>query len=709
MRYTNNKSRMGIRYVLFRFAAGVFTGIFAVMFFTSVSVGQTVTTGTLIKDMVDLDRLADYPEKNYKMIQYSSYDRRSDQPNGPGWFSNNDGFGGEPIPNFEAVLEEPGEDNVGTYLLCDVEGPGAIVRGWTAYIRGTVRVYLDGSDSPIYEGPMPRFLQKTYMPFLEQLNDSNLSADLLEGTFFQRQAGYFPIPFEENLRIEWTGNIDKIHFYHLQIRKYEEETDVETFTPQDLVTYEDEIKEAAQILSNPDKGYSYPEGSAVSAAVGADETGELFAHKGEGAIKRLKLKVDAVEMDKALRQTILNISFDGSPKGQVQMPLGDFFGAAPGINPYVSVPFTVRDDGTMIARFVMPYKESVSIKVQNKGNQHVKVHGSVVQTDYDWKTDRSMHFHAKWRIDHNMNRYTPYDLPFANIRGKGIFVGAASILKNPIEIPTTGGNWWGEGDEKIFVDNEEHPSIYGTGSEDYYNYAWSSSDLFDTPYAAQPRNDGPGTRGFVTNNRWHVVDPIPFQHNLSFNMEFFQHTQNPNFSYARSSYYYARPGAIDDHMPISDEDVRHLELAKWSPKADGRASGAKFYQIESLVKDTEQIKLLEHNLWADGQLLVWNPREKGETLSIPFEVAESGEYRLWMTVAKMKVSGKVSISVDDADVGFGGENGILNLKGGFLNVLRNYTSKKLSLEKGSHTMTVRYEGDQNDAEIGLDFLWVQKQ
>ena len=53
---------------------------------------------------------------------------------------------------------------------------------------------------------------------------------------------------------------------------------------------------------------------------------------------------------------------------------------------------------------------------------------------------------------------------------------------------------------------EPLPRIFGTGSEDYFNYAWSSPDIFLFPYCGQPRNDGPGNRGFVTNNRWHIID-----------------------------------------------------------------------------------------------------------------------------------------------------------------------------------------------------------
>jgi hypothetical protein len=71
-----------------------------------------VTTGSLFEEMADLEALARFPEPAFRTVQFSSFDRRSRVPEGPGWFANADG-GGEPIPNFEKVLKTPGEDGLG--------------------------------------------------------------------------------------------------------------------------------------------------------------------------------------------------------------------------------------------------------------------------------------------------------------------------------------------------------------------------------------------------------------------------------------------------------------------------------------------------------------------------------------------------------------------------------------------------------------------
>ena len=62
--------------------------------------------------------------------------------------------------------------------------------------------------------------------------------------------------------------------------------------------------------------------------------------------------------------------------------------------------------------------------------------------------------------------------------GRGRFCGVMLHVWNPR------GGWWGEGDEKFFVDGEKFPSTFGTGSEDYFGYAWCDPHLFQRAYHA---------------------------------------------------------------------------------------------------------------------------------------------------------------------------------------------------------------------------------
>lgn len=601
---------------------------------------------------------------------------------------------------------------MGEYLVCDVKGAGAIVRTWTAAINGTIKMFLDDADSPTYDGPAAEFFRD---PTGRYATAAGVDAELFAGTFQQRDACYLPIPFAQRCRIVWTGKVQQIHFYAIQIRCYEPGTEVKTFRSEDLKQYRETFERVAGVLADPQNAWSYAserEPLPIQAEVAPGAKEEVLAVEGHAALERLTLRLKADELDAALRQTVLHIVFDGHPWGQVESPVGDFFGAAPGINPYDSIPFAVEPDGSMTCRYVMPFARSCKVFLENRGKQPVVVTGSALTTDYTWDEKNSMHFRARWRVDHDLVADTGAgvrDLPFLVARGRGVYVGTSSILLNPNPIPSSYGNWWGEGDEKIFVDEDVRPSTFGTGSEDYYNYSWSSADIFLFPYCGQPRNDGPANRGFVTNNRWHILDALPFQDRIAFYMELFSHERTPGVSYARVAYHYARPGIMDDHVGITDEDVRLLEVPpNWMPAARMGARNATFRQIEETLD--EEVGSAEGRLWSGGKLAVWRPEKVGDEVTLTVPVAQSGRYVLRFTAAQTPESGKFSAFLDGKPLFPEGEP--VDLFVPYRTLLRTFSSKRLELNQGTHQITLRYEGGPTGVakpEIGLDFLWVQKQ
>ena len=82
---------------------------------------------------------------------------------------------------------------------------------------------------------------------------------------------------------------------------------------------------------------------------------------------------------------------------------------------------------------------------------------------------------------------------FVTAKGKGVYVGDTLTLFNGDKL------WWGEGDEKIYVDDETFPSHFGTGTEDYYCYAWGRHETFAGPFNAQPDGTGNNSPGFTVN------------------------------------------------------------------------------------------------------------------------------------------------------------------------------------------------------------------
>ncbi len=76
------------------------------------------------------------------------------------------------------------------------------------------------------------------------------------------------------------------------------------------------------------------------------ESADVCRLTGRGAITRIQLRPYPDENPiRTLRELTLSISWDGGKKPAGWTPLGDFSGAAPGINPFKSIPTGMSDKG----------------------------------------------------------------------------------------------------------------------------------------------------------------------------------------------------------------------------------------------------------------------------------------------------------------------------------------------------------------------------
>jgi len=672
---------------------------------------QIITIDSLLEEMVDLNRLIVLPEASYKTCQYSSYDRRSTGPADSLWFSNEDGFGGEPIPGFEKVLKEPDSTGTGEYLICNIKGKGVIQRLWSAGITGKIRLFLDDSDSAVYEGDALPLFRNT----IEALTGKESEIDNT-GTITQFDASYFPVPFSKACRLEWIGDIRELHFYHVGIRIYTNNAKVVSFRKDDLLNIKDKLDEVIQILKNPDKydNPTYSKINQVESIILPGKKAALLNMDGEKSIDYLSLKVKAGDIENALRKCVMTISFDNSSIPQVQAPVGDFFGAAPGLNPYTSLPFSVHEDGTMICRFVMPFRKKVIVEIANNSSETVSVISGTRVRDNKWLNGKTMHFRAGWRIDHGLTasyfgaaRNSVSDILYLMAIGKGRIAGTSAYLYNPSNAVTSWGNWWGEGDEKIFIDRDTFPSFYGTGSEDYFNYSWSSSKIFNFPYCGQPRNDGPGNRGYVSNYRWHISDDIPFNTNIAFYMELGNHGTVPGFSYGRIVYYYALAGVIDDVKTISEDDIRNVAYKRWSPIAYLGSEGFSFIQAETIPLTGRGFKTVENNMCAEGKMLLWTPAKEREEITFSLAIPKAIEgSKIGFTLAHLPGGGKISVLVNGEPVKIDG-NEIVDLNTPCYCILDNHFTGEVNFRAGVNKITLKSEEGSAGSKTGIDFIWIK--
>jgi len=97
--------------------------------------------------------------------------------------------------------------------------------------------------------------------------------------------------------------------------------------------------------------------------------------------------------------------------------------------------------------------------------------------------------------------------------------GKGSFLSAIIGVRFEDKRWWGEGEVKFYMnDDEDFSTIAGTGSEDYVCLSFG---LQETLYLYHEANlnrsaqmSNSAKSGFVFTYRWHVQDPIFWKENI---------------------------------------------------------------------------------------------------------------------------------------------------------------------------------------------------
>lgn len=543
---------------------------------------EKVTFVSLLDEMTDLGRLAEHPGDLYKTRMASSYDRKStdeSQANEENWLANFDCLTKDNLNQLVRIDERDGEKE---YVMFDAKGPGAVLRIWSAAAEhaGNVRIYIDGAQEPIIDMPFADFLSGTGPRRLvknpkELIPPATPQPGNEQYILFpvpicsQRAMGWncnLPIPYAKSCKIVTTES-DQIWWYQVTCRDYRPDVKVESFSLELARKHWDKIERTAKQLAEPAKhaqplaGYlkdkNLHESSQVQEVLpGRDKW--VWHNFRDQAVYRFMCRIKAEDMEEALRGTLLKIYFDDKETPKVVTPLGDFFATAPGLNPYDSLPMTVREDGWMVCNWVMPARRAAGFGFDNTTAQPIEVETRFQKGDYDF-TEDTMYFHAKWRQEKYMKSMPRRDWNFITIDGEGVYLGNMLLVTNDNR------DWWGEGDEKIFFDGEKFPSIFGTGTEDYYSYACCSNIIFSYAYHNQPRMDGPGNSGHTCLSRFHIMDDMPFFSQLRFEMEIW-HWDNAEISMAVTNYYYAFKEAYDNIEPIDPAELSIPNL----PPADKR-------------------------------------------------------------------------------------------------------------------------------------------
>ena len=227
-------------------------------------------------------------------------------------------------------------------------------------------------------------------------------------------------------------------------------------------------------------------------------------------------------------------------------------------------------------------------------------------------------------------------------KGRGIFAGVSFNLDNPVRA------WWGEGDEKIYVDGENFPSWFGTGSEDYYGYAWCFPKLFTHAYHSQSRCDGPGNFGRTSINRFHILDRIPFTQDFRFDMEIW-HWKKCLINASVLACWYAAPGATDGFAPLQPADLTLRPPPVFVPE---KIAGAIEGETMRVIEKTGSLDVQEWDGDSSGKHLWWHGGQKpGDQLRLGFNVETAGTYQVFARCLKAPDYGIAQFAINGVNAG----------------------------------------------------------
>lgn len=241
----------------------------------------------------------------------------------------------------------------------------------------------------------------------------------------------------------------------------------------------------------------------------AGESKVLLNVQGMGIITRMWFTIQDRSLQ-MLRSLKIEMFWDGEVKPAVSAPFGDFFGNGLGRMVAHQNELFSNPEGRSFNCFIpMPFKTAAKVVVTNEGSTDLNMlfyDINFVQIK-EWNNE-NLYFHCFWKRDTATTPGIDYTI-LPKIEGKGRFLGVNfGVIGNPVYQKS----WWGEGEVKMYIDGDgEHPTLAGTGTEDYIGTAWGQG-AFVNRYTGCLVADT--EKDQWTFYRYHIPDPIIFKTDL---------------------------------------------------------------------------------------------------------------------------------------------------------------------------------------------------
>lgn len=215
-----------------------------------------------------------------------------------------------------------------------------------------------------------------------------------------------------------------------------------------------------------------------------------------------------------MRALWLEITWDDAPGPSVCAPCLDFFGLPHGRPVPLSSALVAAQEGRGFNAWIpMPFRRRARIEIVNGSKRRFPLYYQIAYSEGPVADDAGL-LHASFRRENPTELRRDFTI-VEGIAGPGRFLGCNVGLRI---LHDEAFSWYGEGEVKMYLDDEALPTWCGTGLEDYVGTAWGMGahqlPLQGVPLSLSDPKAGRPMPDFVSFYRWHLPDPIVYRERL---------------------------------------------------------------------------------------------------------------------------------------------------------------------------------------------------
>jgi hypothetical protein len=334
------------------------------------------------------------------------------------------------------------------------------------------------------------------------------------------------------------------------------------------------------------------------------ETVTLARLSGAGCINRLYFIIRCLD-HMYLRKLVLRAYWDGEETPSVEVPFGDFFGNTNGKLCYFDSLALAVNPGGYGANVAdgfncflpMPFGSSARLEIQNQGESPIlRCWYHVDYEEMDSLAPEVGRLHAQWRRENPTvaESQPPGHWAGKNVTGEKNYVvldaeGRGNFVGFVFGVDNSCGDWWGEGDDMIFIDGESWPpSLHGTGTEEIFGGGACPNVPYAGAYMGIHQISDRMWAGKSGMYRFFINDPIRFQRSIRVTIE---HGHNNDLAndYTSVAYWYQQePHRTFPSLPPVDQRLPHMAAEYWELARRERSVSESYFELSKRLPDKER-------------------------------------------------------------------------------------------------------------------------